>query len=75
MPRCVRTPLSLKEKIPWKCHRACDRHWCGALPVMDQVKQEARHREIKLFIVPTARAIDLLRHQPADINAVLHITC
>jgi hypothetical protein len=54
---------------------ACDRHWCGALPVMDQVKQEARHREIKLFIVPTARAIDLLRHQPADINAVLHITC
>lgn len=47
----------------------------GALPVMDQVKQEARHRKIKLFIVPTARAIELLREQPADTNAVLHITC
>ncbi len=47
----------------------------GALPVMDQVKEEARHRKIKLFIVPTARAIELLRQQPADTNAVLHITC
>ena len=47
----------------------------GALPVMDQVKEEARHRKIKLFILPTARAIELLRHQPADANAVLHMTC
>jgi hypothetical protein len=69
------TPLSLKEKIPWKCHRLVIGTGTGALPVMDQVKEEARHRKIKLFIVPTARAIELLRRQPADTNAVLHITC
>ena len=69
------TPLSLEEKIPWKCHRLVIGTGTGALPVMDQVKEEARQRKIKLFIVPTARAIELLRRQPADTNAVLHITC
>ena len=69
------TPLSLKEKIPWKCHRLVIGTGAGALPVMDQVKEEARHRKIELFIVPTGRAIDLLRQQPAGTNAVLHITC
>jgi hypothetical protein len=69
------TPLSLKEKIPWKCHRLVIGTGIGALPVMDQVKEEVRHRKIKLFIMPTARAIELLRQQPADTNAVLHITC
>jgi len=69
------TPLSLKEKIPWKCHRLVIGTGTGALPVMEQVKQEARLRKIKLFIVPTARAIELLKQQPADTNAVLHVTC
>ena len=69
------TPLSLKEKIPWKCHRLVIGTGTGALPVMDQVKEEARQRKIKLFIVPTARAIELLKQQPANTNAVLHVTC
>ena len=68
-------PLSLKEKIPWKCHRLVIGTGTGALPVMDQVKEEARQRKIKLFIVPTTRAIELLTQQRADTNAVLHVTC
>jgi hypothetical protein len=69
------TPLSIKEKIPWKCHRLVIGTGTGALPVMEEVKKEAQRREIELFIVPTARAIELLKRQPADTNAVLHVTC
>ena len=69
------TPLSIKEKIPWKCHRLVIGTGTGALPVMEEVKKEARRREIELLIVPTARAIELLKRQLADTNAVLHVTC
>ena len=69
------TPLSVKEKIPWKCHRLVIGTGAGALPVMEEVKREARRREIELFILPTARAIDLLKRQPAGTNAILHVTC
>ena len=46
-----------------------------ALPVMDQVKHEAQRRKVELVIVPTARAIELLKGQPPDTNAILHVTC
>jgi len=69
------TPVSIKEKIPWKCQRLVIGTGTGALPVMEQVKNEARRREIRLFIMPTAHAIELLRKHPTDTNAVLHITC
>jgi hypothetical protein len=69
------TPLSVEEKIPWKCCRLVIGTGTGALPVMDQVKLEAQRRKIELVIAPTARAIELLKQQPADTNAVLHVTC
>ncbi|HWC18323.1 MAG TPA: MTH938/NDUFAF3 family protein [Terriglobales bacterium] len=69
------TPISIKEKIPWKCQRLVIGTGTGALPVMEQVKKEARRREIKLFIAPTERAIELLKQHPAGTNAVLHVTC
>jgi hypothetical protein len=69
------TPLSIKEKIPWKCHRLVIGTGTGALPVMEEVRKEARRREIELLILPTVRAIELLKRQPADTNAVLHVTC
>ena len=69
------TPLSIKEKIPWKCGRLVIGTGTGVLPVMEEVKREARRRKIKLFIAPTARAIELLKHEPANTNAVLHVTC
>jgi hypothetical protein len=70
------TPLSGAEKIPWKCRRlvvGTGAH--GALPVMDEVKREAAHRSVELLILPTASAIEALRAEPEDTNAILHVTC
>jgi hypothetical protein len=70
------TPLSGEEKIPWKCRRlvvGTGAH--GALPVMDQVRREAAHRNVELLILPTASAIEALRTEPEDTNAILHVTC
>jgi hypothetical protein len=69
------TPLSIEEDIPWDCRRLVIGTGTGALPVMAEVKQEAQRRNIELVIVPTARAIELLKQQPADTNAILHVTC
>jgi hypothetical protein len=69
------TPLSIEEEIPWKCDRLVIGTGAGALPVMDEVKREARRRKIELVIVPTVRAIGLLNQQSADTNAILHVTC
>jgi hypothetical protein len=69
------TPLSIEEKIPWKCRRLVIGTGTGALPVMEQVKLEAQRRKIELVIVPTARAVELLKQQSADTNAILHVTC
>jgi hypothetical protein len=69
------TPLSIEEDIPWHCHRLVIGTGTGALPVMTQVREEARRRNIELVIEPTARAIELLEQQSADTNAILHVTC
>jgi hypothetical protein len=69
------TPLSIEESIPWKCRRLVIGTGGGALPVMDEVKQEARRREVELTIVPTVEAIKTLQESPADTNAILHVTC
>ena len=69
------TPLSIEEEIPWKCRRLVIGTGTGALPVMDQVKVEAQRRKVELVIVPTASAIALLKREPADTNAILHVTC
>jgi hypothetical protein len=47
----------------------------GALPVMPEVKQEAKRRKVKLLVVPTAEAIKALQDESAGSNAVLHVTC
>ena len=69
------TPLSLEEDIPWKCRRLVIGTGTGALPVMDEVKREARRRRIKLVILPTLEAIGELKEHPDHANAVLHLTC
>jgi len=69
------TPLSVEEKIPWKCQRLVIGTGQGALLVMSQVKREARRRKIKLLILPTAEAIQALKESPDDTNAILHLTC
>jgi hypothetical protein len=69
------TPLSIEERIPWKCRSLVIGTGTGAMPVMDEVKQEARHRKVELRILPTAQAIELLKMAPSDSNAILHVTC
>jgi hypothetical protein len=69
------TPLSVEEEIPWKCRRLVIGTGTGALPVMDEVKREAARRDIKLQIVPTAKAIEQLKEHPEKTNAILHVTC
>ncbi|MGA2511879.1 MAG: MTH938/NDUFAF3 family protein [Candidatus Acidiferrales bacterium] len=69
------TPVSLEEEIPWKCTRLVIGTGTGRLPVMDEVKHEAERRGINLVILPTAKAIEILRKGRADTNAILHVTC
>jgi hypothetical protein len=69
------TPLSTEEKIPWECERLVIGTGTGALPVMKEVKREARRRKIELLVLPTAEAIKELRENPNKTNAILHVTC
>jgi hypothetical protein len=47
----------------------------GALPVMQQVRDEARRGKVDQVVLPTAEAIGALTKAPADTNAILHLTC
>ena len=70
------TPLSLEERIPWKCRRLVVGTGTGALPVMKEVKAEAKRRKIELLILPTSEAIEILKKaERAETNAILHVTC
>ena len=69
------TPLSAEENIPWKCRRLVIGTGTGALPVMDEVKQQAERRNVELIILPTAEAIEELSEHPKNTNAILHLTC
>jgi len=69
------TPLSIEEQIPWECRRLVIGTGTGALPVMEEVKREAKRRRIKLLILPTAQAIRALEQDLGKTNAILHVTC
>ena len=69
------TPISIEEKIPWRCRRLIIGTGTGALPVMDDVKSEAKRRKITLLILPTVEAIEELKKHPDETNAILHVTC
>jgi hypothetical protein len=42
---------------------------------MEEVKREAKRRKIKLLILPTTEAIEVLKGNPKETNAILHVTC
>jgi hypothetical protein len=70
------TPLSIDEDIPWHCRRLVVGTGAeGSLPVMQQVRDEARRRNVDLVVLPTVEAIGALAKAPSDTNAVLHLTC
>src|SRR5262249_35714221 len=69
------TPVSLKEQIPWECKRlVIGTGMFGHLPVMDEVTAEAERRGVELVVCPTPKAVQLLKDNPADTNAILHVT-
>ena len=71
------TPLSIEEKIPWGGNQLIVGTGAyGRLPVMPEVQEEARQRGIKLVVVPTEEACQLLSNlQSEDAFAILHTTC
>ena len=69
------TPLSIEEEIPWKCRTLVIGTGTGALPVMEEVKEEAKRRHVKLLVLVTAEAIEALERKPEETNAILHVTC
>jgi len=70
------TPVSPEEAIPWGCKRlVIGTGMEGRLPVMDEVAAEARRRGVELVTCPTPEAVQLLWENPADTNAILHVTC
>jgi hypothetical protein len=70
------TPVSLLEDIPWECKRlVIGTGMAGRLPIMDEVLAEAHRRAVELVHCPTPEAVELLRDNPPDTNAILHVTC
>ncbi len=69
------TPLSAAEDIPWRCRRLVIGTGAdGALPVMQEVRDEARRRKIDLVLLSAAEAIGALGKAGASTNAILHLT-
>src|SRR6266436_867683 len=59
------TPLSMEEKIPWKCRQLIIGTGAyGRLPVMKEVESEAKRRKVELVVLPTSQAIDVLNKNP-----------
>ncbi len=70
------TPLSSDEDIPWDCGRlVIGIGATGALPIVDDVVDEAARRGVQLIVLPTFEAIEELQRAEADTNAILHLTC
>jgi hypothetical protein len=71
------TPLTVAEQIPWGGKRliiGTGAH--GQLPIAPGVAEEAIRRGIAIEALPTSEACRLLADiEPADVFAILHLTC
>lgn len=68
------TPLSAEEDIPWSAERLVVGTGAqGMLPIMDQVKEEAKRRGVVLASMPTEEAISCINDE--NTNLILHLTC
>ncbi len=71
------TPLSVQEPIPWGGRQlivGTGMH--GSLPIMPEVREEARRRGIEVVALPTKEACRLICGlKKKEIYAVLHATC
>jgi hypothetical protein len=71
------TPLSADEDLPWGGDRLIIGTGAyGSLPIMPEVRKEARRRGVDLTAVPTEEACRLIGNLDRDeVHAVLHVTC
>ncbi len=42
---------------------------------MKEVERQAKRHKVKLLILPAIKAIEILREDRADTNAIIHVTC
>jgi hypothetical protein len=71
------TPLSAEESIPWGGNRLIVGTGAdGRLPIMPEVYELAALRSVEVVALPTDKACHLIADlEPADVNAILHVTC
>jgi hypothetical protein len=71
------TPLSAAEAIPWGGRRLIVGTGAdGSLPIAPDVYAEAERRGIRIDAVPTREACRMLGDlKPAEVRAILHVTC
>ena len=76
-PKYGHTPLTIEEAIPWDCKKliiGTGIH--GRLPILDEIKKEAKKRGVELKLMKTEDAVKYLRENyDADTHAILHLTC
>jgi hypothetical protein len=71
------TPLTAAEVIPWGGKRLIVGTGArGQLKIAPDLREEAARRGIAIDALPTAEACGLLDDiDPADVYAILHVTC
>jgi hypothetical protein len=71
------TPLSVDEEIPWSTAQlVVGTGASGRLPIMPEVWDAAKARDVELIALPTSQACELLRSiDELQVNAILHVTC
>jgi hypothetical protein len=71
------TPLTAKEEIPWNCKTlVVGTGMHGKLPVVEEFKEEAKRRGVKLILLETPSAVEyFLENYGPEVNAIFHITC
>lgn len=71
------TPLSVDEAIPWSASvLIIGTGASGRLPIMPELYEEARQREVEVVTELTQDACQRLQSvDPEDVVAVLHVTC
>ncbi len=71
------TPLSVAEDIPWSnTSLVIGSGYSGRLPIMQDLRDEARAHGVELVVEPTKQACSMLREaDPSEVNAILHVTC
>ena len=68
------TPLSILENIPWDCKKLIiGTGHSSALPVMNEVKEKAKKKGVKLVLMSTPDAIQYINEK--DTNLILHLPC